>query len=314
MIANLFIGTELGLFRLEKTSHDEWLAAENIFSGKRIMDVAISSSEIFAAVAGEGVFRSADDGESWRMIFGGSPTVVAWGAQNVWVGTANCELYRSPDAGETWHNLTESLHAANQDAEWYPPPFADDPMIATIAISPMTRHIMVGIQNGGTVLSTDGGMHWVLTADVPDEAVYRLRAHPFLPGQWLANTESGIFFSRDDGYQWEEMMAGIDLFYTTDAIISADGRCFAAASGTPPGNWVENSRSTLFMAEQPGDTWQPVSLSRAEYITAFAPPTDLPNVIFGTQSGAVYLEKAGVTREIVGQVGGAVTALCGKIA
>ena len=309
MNTTIFIGTELGLYRLEKSGSRDRFSPQNIFPGKRIVDIAVLSQALFAAVSGEGVFRSVNFGNSWQQIFSEPPTCLQADSR-LWVGTANCGLYRSPDGGDIWENLTPALHAANSADEWYPPLFADEPQVSTIAISPVTQTVMVGIKNGGTVLSTDGGAHWSLTDDLPDENVHRLRAHPFLPEQWLAGTGGGIFFSGDDGRHWEEMMAGIDLFFSTDVFISADGRYFAAASGTPPGNWVENSWSTLFSVEHAGDEWQPVSLPRAEYITVFA-QADSQHLVFGTQSGAVYRE-TGREWQMVGQVSGAITALCGN--
>lgn len=312
MTITIFIGTELGLYRLEKTAHSDSFTPHNIFPGKRIVDIALSPNAVFAAVAGEGVFRSADDGESWQMIFGGSPTTVTWDAQNVWLGTANCELYRSPDTGETWQNLTEALHAANPVDAWYPPPFADEPLISTIALSPITHTVMVGIKNGGAAFSTDGGARWSPTDEALDETVHRLHAHPTVPAHWIAGTEAGIFFSTDNGTTWEEITEEIDLFYNIDAIISADGRYFAAASGTPPGNWVENSWSTLFVKAQPENRWQPVSLPRPEYITVLAQPAETRHLIFGTQSGAIYWGENGENWKQIGQVSGSVTALCGN--
>ncbi len=308
MTTTIFIGTELGLYHLEKTVHGEWLPAQNIFPGKRIVDIAASPKVLFAAVSGEGVFRSSNFGESWQPVFAGVPTCLQMDT-HLWLGTAKCELYRSADGGNTWKNLSPALHAANNADLWYPPPFSDEPLISSIALSPTTQTVMVGIKNGGVVRSTNAGKHWSLTDETLDETVHRLHAHPTLPGHWIVGTETGIFFSDDDGHIWEEITEGVNAFCCTDVIISAKGCCFAATSETPPGNWVENSWSALFMATEPGSKWHFVSLPRAEYITVFAQIPHSPNIVFGTQSGTVYLGENGTEWQPIGLVNGAITAL-----
>ncbi len=312
MTLTLIIGTELGLF-IKTRAGAEWNTPRTTLYGKRIVAVAITPTApriIFAAVAGEGIFRSHNMGQSWRIVFADSPTCLSM-VSSLWAGTASCGLFHSPDGGETWRDASATLLACDGAEAWYPPRFFDTPFISTLAESTLSKTLMAGIKIGGAVRSDNGGDNWVFAGDELDTTVHRICAHPNTPSTWLANTDEGIFFSENNGGNWEEMMTGIDLFFGIDVIFSAAGTCIAAASSTPPGNWVENSWTSLYRTNKLGGQWQTVSLPRAEYITTFAAvPGSKTAIALGTQSGALYISADdGHSWQSAGQVNGAVAAL-----
>jgi photosystem II stability/assembly factor-like uncharacterized protein len=78
-----------------------------------IVDMAVNKAgEIFLATAGYGIYRSADDGESWIEVKGAGPdysSLLITANQDIYAATRGYWVYRSADNGGNWELLNSGL-------------------------------------------------------------------------------------------------------------------------------------------------------------------------------------------------------------
>lgn len=148
-------------------------------------------------------------------------TLAAGGADEpgvLWAGTLPGALFRSADRGESWR-LIESLWTVPERARWFGGGY-DDPGIHSILVDPRDpRSLTVGISCGGIWKSADGGDTWRqagkgLRNDYlpPDQAYDPVSQDPHRLAQCAAAPDivwcqhhNGIFRSTDGGETFDEI-------------------------------------------------------------------------------------------------------------
>jgi photosystem II stability/assembly factor-like uncharacterized protein len=187
----LFAGTDDGLVLLSNPNEiGRWLKIGQPFRGSAVRAVVPLPDQpltVFAAVAGAGLQRSDDGGQSWQallpdqaqLIIGGAP---ASGELHAAAGAA---LLTSRDAGATWQSAT-------------PDPSGT---IGALASGSAPGQIYLGA--GRRVLaSADGGAGWqALGGDLPAD-VAGIAAPPQQPGRVYA-VAGGLLYSSADGAAWQ---------------------------------------------------------------------------------------------------------------
>ncbi len=208
----------------------------------RATDVAVADKDgrrsIYVGYATSGVWKSDDNGASWRAIFEHMPSTsigdVAVAPSNpdvVWVGTGEANLfrasiagvgiYKSSDAGKTWQHMG----------------LADSQTIARIIVHPTNPDIVYVAATGhgwtdnamrGVFKTTNGGKTWdkvfyrsertgasdlVMDPSNPD-VLYaslwqRIRRKWSDPRVEPGYTEGGIIKSTDGGKTWADASAGL---------------------------------------------------------------------------------------------------------
>ena len=96
----------------------------------------------------------------------------------------------------------------------------------------------------------DGGRSWQsISGDLPDDEITRvIRADPVRPGLLFAGTETGIYFSIDDGLHWTRMQGGLPVVPVydlkiagSDLIAATHGRSFWILDDiTPLREWPDD--------------------------------------------------------------------------
>ncbi len=193
--------------------------------------------------AGNGVFRSADAGASWRITTGWEITEVLDVAidpnepATVYAATAH-GVWRSPDEGATWMSITEGIPR---------PPFTQ----AVAVDQRQAGRVIVGSESG-LLVSEDRGQRWarVGPADVPIRDVKQNTTNPDL---WLAGTEDhGVLRSVDGGTTWQHV-GGLDGTFYAVAVDATDPQRMAAA-GFATGVYLSTDGGTQWrQAAPPGD-------------------------------------------------------------
>jgi hypothetical protein len=136
----------------------------------------------------------------------------------LWAGTLPGGLFRSGDDGESWR-LVEALSNRPGRAEWFGGGY-DVPGIHSICPHP-TRpgELLVGISCGGAWVSRDDGASWQLQADgmhaaymPPDQAEnpntqdpHRIVRSPAQPDVLWCQHHNGIWRSTDNARSWHEI-------------------------------------------------------------------------------------------------------------
>lgn len=223
--------------------------------GGRIVDLDAdprSSKTLYAAFASGGVWKTTNNGISFKPIFDEQGTMgigdIAVSAANpdiVWVGTGECNssrssyagmgVYRSGDAGATWAHkgLTGTQHISRVI------PHPTDPNTAWVAA---IGALYTTNDDRGVFKTTDGGATWRKTLFINNETgVIDLAVDPGNPNHLLAaawqrsrkawefdedGPGSGIYASTDGGETWVLSMAGIPRGEKTGRL----GICFAPSA------------------------------------------------------------------------------------
>ena len=181
---------------------------------------------------GNRVFRTRDEGHSWELISpdlslddperqghsGGPLTHDTAGAEvhatcacvtpsahrpkEIWASTDDGLVHVTRNDGKRWDNVT-------------PPDMPKLAYVGCVEISPhdadtvylsATRYKLADYQPY-LFRSTDGGKRWQsISGDLPQDEITRVvRADPVRPGLLFVGTETGVFFSLDDGRHWTRM-------------------------------------------------------------------------------------------------------------
>ena len=215
--------------------------------------------------AGNRVFRSTDEGQSWEPISpdltraapdklgpsGGPITLDTSGAEHyctlyafaesphepgvLWAGSDDGLVHLSRDAGESWRDVT-------------PPDLPEWAFIRTVEPSPHKRGTLYlaatryKLDDPAPYLykTADYGESWeTITGaggEMPipgDDFVRVIRADPGCPGVLYAGTETGLYVSLDDGDRWRRWRSNFPVtpvydleVHGTDLVIATHGRSF----------------------------------------------------------------------------------------
>ena len=217
---------------------------------------------------GSHVFRSRDEGMHWERISpdlsrrdesklglsGGPVTGESAGAEQygtcaslvesphspgeIWVSTDDGRVQKRPREGADWQDVT-------------PPDMPEFSYIGCVEISPQdadtvylaaTRYKLSDYRPY-LWRSGDGGASWERISDsLPQDEITRvLRADPKHPGLLFVGTETGVFWSRDDGVGWERMKGGLPVvpvydlrIKDSDLVAATHGRSFWIADDIAP--------------------------------------------------------------------------------
>ncbi len=150
-------------------------------------------------------------------------------ANTIWAGTDDGLIHLTRDGGKTWANVTppgltpwskvaqlEASHFDNQSAYAAINRFRLDDLHAYIY---RTR---------------DGGKTWKkITHGLPDEPVNTVREDAIRRGLLVAGTERGVYFSIDDGENWQSLRLNLPpssvrdlVIYNDDIVAGTHGRSF----------------------------------------------------------------------------------------
>jgi hypothetical protein len=162
----------------------------------------------------------------------------------VYAGTEPSRLFRSDDRGESWRELASLLELPSRPT-WSFPPRPWTSHVRWIAPSPHDEDlILVGIELGGLMRSTDGGETWADHRPGAQRDVHSLTWHPRDAARAYEAGGGGSAWSDDAGDTWHAADDGRDRNYTWSVAVdpedpewwyvSASTGPFAAHGGRDP--------------------------------------------------------------------------------
>jgi photosystem II stability/assembly factor-like uncharacterized protein len=238
---------------------------------------------------GNGIARSRDGGETWRLVTGWRESDVLQivvdptDPQRVYAATA-WGVNLSTDGGDSWSAANEGL---------------DEYFAKGIAIDQRDPARLLLANTKGLFESGDRAGSWRRVQSFPEVAVLRLRRGESDPDIWIAGTEGrGLWLSRDDGRSWSPaapQLADANLYavavdpadasrmaaggWGTGVHVSLDGGAtWQAATGTLPSPnitamifdratpgrlWVSTFEEGTFYSDDAGATWTDANLHGA---------------------------------------------------
>ncbi|MCS7051357.1 MAG: hypothetical protein NZL87_07070, partial [Thermomicrobium sp.] len=170
-----------------------------------------------------GAFLSDDGGSTWRPVDTLPAARVlsvaisgSWRVRGQGVLFAGCEpsaLYWSEDGGHRWHEAS-GLRQLPSAPTWSFPPRPWTSHVRAIALSPRDPGlVLVGIELGGVLRSTDGGITWADQRPGCYLDCHALLLHPAAPHLVFEAAGGGVAMSEDAGDTWRAADRGLDRRY-----------------------------------------------------------------------------------------------------
>jgi GrpB-like predicted nucleotidyltransferase (UPF0157 family)/photosystem II stability/assembly factor-like uncharacterized protein len=262
-MARLYATTGDGLARLDE-SGGEW-TVELFLEGTRAQCLAVDPADRDTAYAGlreGGVRRTSDAGRSWddcsppdRGVFS---LAVSAADGAVYAGTEPSRLFRSDDRGESWRALDALLELPSRPT-WSFPPRPWTSHVRWIAPSPHDAELLlVGIELGGLMRSTDRGDTWQDHRPDAQPDVHSLAWHPREVGRAYEAGGGGSAFSIDAGETWRPADDGRDRHYTWSVAVDPyDPECWYVSASTGPfAAHGGREPQALIYRRRDGEPWQ----------------------------------------------------------
>jgi photosystem II stability/assembly factor-like uncharacterized protein len=153
----------------------------------------------------------------------------------VYAGTEPSRLFRSDDQGESWRELEALLELPSRPT-WSFPPRPWTSHVRWIAPSPHDGNLLlVGIELGGLMRSIDGGASWEDHRPGAQPDVHSLAWHPRVEERAYEAGGGGAAFSEDAGESWQAADEGRDRNYTWSVTVDPDDpECWYVSASTGP--------------------------------------------------------------------------------
>ena len=179
----------------------------------------------------------------------------------VYAGTEPSRLFRSDDGGESWSELDALLELPSQPS-WSFPPRPWTSHVRWIAPSPHDPGLLlVGIELGGLMRSSDGGQSWQDHRPGAQRDVHSLAWHPHTPGRAYEAGGGGAAFSTDAGESWQPADEGLDRHYSWSVTVDpSDPDCWYVSASTGP--YAAHGRGdpqARIYRRRDGEPWRPLT-------------------------------------------------------
>jgi photosystem II stability/assembly factor-like uncharacterized protein len=265
-VARLYAATGDGFARLDEAGETWTVEVFLLGSGAQCLAVDPGDPDtVFVGLREGGVSRSADGGQSWtdcRLPEGGAFSLAVSAADGaVYAGTEPSRLFRSDDRGESWREL-EALLELPSRPHWRFPPRPWTSHVRWIAPSPHDPGLLlVGIELGGLMRSSDGGQSWQDHRPGAQRDVHSLAWHPHAPGRAYEAGGGGAAFSTDAGETWQPADDGRDRHYTWSVAVDPDDPdCWYVSASTGPyaAHGLGDPQARIYRRRD-GESWQPLT-------------------------------------------------------
>ena len=240
MAPRLYAATGTSFARLDETP-DGW-TVEPSLRESTAQCLALDPDDpdvVYVGLGAGGVRKTTDGARTWmdlglveHQVFS---VAVSAADGVVYAGTEPSALFRSDDEGRTWHELTGLLDLPSRPT-WSFPPRPWTSHVRWIAPSPHEAHtILVGIELGGLMRSTDAGETWQDHRPGAQRDVHSLAWHPLAPGRAYEAGGGGAAWSEDAGDTWTPADEGRDRRYTWSVAVDPEDQdlWYVSASSGP---------------------------------------------------------------------------------
>jgi photosystem II stability/assembly factor-like uncharacterized protein len=219
-------------------------------------------SVLYAGLREGGVRRSGDSGRTWvdcALPESGVFSLAISAADGaVYAGTEPSRLFRSDDDGASWRELEALLELPSRPT-WSFPPRPWTSHVRWIAPSPHEADLLlVGIELGGLMRSSDGGASWQDHRPGAQRDVHSLAWHPRLLGRAYEAGGGGAAFSKDAGESWQPADEGRDRHYTWSVAVDPDDPdlWYVSASTGPYAAHGRGDPQAFIYRRQAGEPWR----------------------------------------------------------
>jgi len=212
----IYLATNNGLIAAGRG--DGWRVARRGLEGQRVTSVVAREGVVLAGTT-DGIFRSDDDGRTWREASQGlGLRHVRWLAyhpdisDSEFAGTEPAGIFRSTDGANSWSEAPEVARLRDR-YHWFLPYSPAAGCVRGFAFHGSRAYAAVEV--GGVLRSDDGGASWQLARGSdgspnlqgpPEPFIYpdlhSIHVHPSSPDLVFAPTGGGFYRSSDGGDTW----------------------------------------------------------------------------------------------------------------
>jgi photosystem II stability/assembly factor-like uncharacterized protein len=289
VVTRLFAATGDAIVRLDETV-GHWVAKHTLeASGAQCLAVDPRTPDtVYAGLRERGVQRSDDAGETWVDCGLPEPAVFSLAVSpadgTVYAGTEPSRLFASGDRGETWTALDALLELPSRPT-WSFPPRPWTSHVRWIAPSPHDASLLlVGVELGGLMRSTDGGESWEDHRPGAQRDVHCLAWHPRDPSRAYEAGGGGAAFSLDGGDTWRPADEGRDRHYTWALAVDPEDPdvWYVSASTGPYAAHGRGAPQARVYRRSDGDAWAPLAGGLPEPLPA------MPYALLATGDGRLF--------------------------
>jgi len=202
--------------------------------------VQTNEGVLLAAANPEGVYRSADRGQTWNMVH---PSGSGWCCWTLAVSPINGDVYlggnllrRSTDGGVTW-----------EDLPWYSLPSGPGWDPNAVAVDGKGR-VYVGCPNG-VLRTNNNGQNWeILMQDDLNKWVVNIAFGPSDGEIYAYSGGTGLYRSLDDGSSWTLIKAVPSFASGAPMVVTPKGTIIGSF-------WAEDHTNWLYRSTDSGNTW-----------------------------------------------------------
>jgi photosystem II stability/assembly factor-like uncharacterized protein len=295
--------------------------AETGLEGRGARCLAVDPADpetLYAGTSDEGLFKSADGGGTWEGLSGiEHPRVTAVAVSPVdgavYAGTEPSALFVSRDGGGSWRELQEMRKLPSQPT-WSFPPRPWTSHVRAIALSHAQPYlVVVGIELGGVLRSTDGGETWQDQRPGAQPDCHSLSAHPDALELFYEAGGGGFARSVDFGDSWEPVDEGMGLHYVWGLAVDAEdpSLVYASAASGPYRAHGRGASGAAIYRRTGNEPWQEILEDLDAFPYALCADPEAPGAVYAGLGDGTILHgtNAGEGWEEVGRVSPGLDAL-----
>lgn len=198
------------------SNEGDWRIIRSTLEGQQVNCISAWKGIALAGTT-DGIFRSSDEGETWREASQGLQVRrIRWLASHTnyeLAGTEPAGIFISRDGGSSWKGSPE-VSSLRDQFHWSLPYSPKAGCVRGFALHGSRAYAAVEV--GGVLVSNDDGMHWELASgssgapsmsNIPASFihpdVHSILVHPSSADQVFAPTGGGFYRSQDGGKTWK---------------------------------------------------------------------------------------------------------------
>ncbi len=250
---------------------------------KSVWSLAPGNECLYAGVEPAGLFRSDDEGQTWRHISGlqNHPSRPDWqpgggglilhsvvphphDKSQLWVAISTGGVFHTADGGETWEARNKGTRNDYlPEGQRYPD---HGQCVHSLAMAAGMPDRLFQQNHCGMYRSENGGQSWEsIEAGLPSTFGFPAAAHPRDPatlylvplngdvlGRYVPGGQTAVWRTRDGGNSWKDLRAGLPQ---ENAFLSVLRQAMATDHLEPAGVYFGTSSGALFASADEGDRW-----------------------------------------------------------
>jgi photosystem II stability/assembly factor-like uncharacterized protein len=250
---------------------------------KSVWSVAPAAGILYAGVEPAGLFRSEDDGVSWRHVVGlrdhtSRPQWQPGGGglilhslvphpsdeRQVWVGISAAGVFHTADGGETWEARNRGTRADFLPEDQRYPEFGQ--CVHCLVMAPGSPDRLYQQNHCGMYRTEDGGRNWQsIEMGLPSTFGFPAAVHPRDPatlylvplngdsvGRYVPDGKVAVWRTRDGGDHWEALRDGLPQ---QNAFLCVLRQAMATDRLSPAGVYFGTSSGAIFASRDEGERW-----------------------------------------------------------